>query len=176
MGSLEGKVALVSGAARGQGRSHAVRLAREGADIIAFDRCAPMATVPYDLATEEDLAATGKEVEALDRRIVTRTVDVRDSEGLGALVAEGVAELGRLDIVVANAGILPLTPFTEITDEVWDDVIGVNLTGVFRTVRAAVPAILEGGRGGSCSSPPPRGSGVWRTWRRTRRPSTPSSA
>lgn len=149
VGALQGKVALVSGAARGQGRSHAVRLAQEGADIIAFDRCAPSSSLPYDLASEADLAATAAAVEASGRRIVTRTLDVRDSVGLEQLVADGVAALGGLDIVVANAGILAPAPFLDTTDELWDEIIGVNLTGVFRTVRAAIPAIIAGGRGGS---------------------------
>ncbi|ODU07634.1 MAG: 3-ketoacyl-ACP reductase [Pseudonocardia sp. SCN 72-86] len=149
MGSLKGKVALVSGAARGQGRAHAVRLAQEGADIIAFDRCAPLATIPYDLASEADLEATAKAVEALGRGIVTRILDVRDTAGLEGLVADGVQALGRLDIVVANAGILAPSAFLDTTDEIWDEIIGVNLTGVFRTVRAGLPAILDGGRGGS---------------------------
>ncbi|WP_028933810.1 mycofactocin-coupled SDR family oxidoreductase [Pseudonocardia spinosispora] len=149
MGRLTGKVALISGAARGQGRSHAVRLAEEGADIIAFDRCEPIGSVPYDLATEADLDDTVKSVEALDRRIVARKVDVRDTAGLAALVEEGVAEFGRLDCVAANAGIMPLQPFAETSDELWEDVIGTNLTGVFKTVRAALPAMLAGGRGGS---------------------------
>jgi SDR family mycofactocin-dependent oxidoreductase len=149
MGRVEGKVALVSGAARGQGRSHAVRLAEEGADIIAFDRCEQIDSVAYDLATEADLNDTVKLVEALDRRIVVRKLDVRDTAGLASLVAEGMAAFGRLDLVAANAGIMPLQPFAETSDELWDDVIGTNLTGVFKTVRAAIPAILEGGRGGS---------------------------
>jgi SDR family mycofactocin-dependent oxidoreductase len=149
MGRVAGKVALVSGAARGQGRSHAVRLAEEGADIIAFDRCESMSSVPYQLATEEDLNNTVKAVEALDRRIVARKLDVRDTQGLATLVADGVTALGRLDLVAANAGILPMQGFTETSDELWEDVIGTNLTGVFKTVRAALPAILAGGRGGS---------------------------
>ena len=149
MGRVAGKVALVSGAARGQGRSHAIRLAEEGADIIAFDRCEPLDTVPYELATESDLNETVKAVEALDRRIVVRKLDVRDSKGLASLVEEGVSAFGRLDLVAANAGIMPLQSFVDTTDEVWDDVVGTNLTGVFKTVRAALPVMLAGGRGGS---------------------------
>jgi SDR family mycofactocin-dependent oxidoreductase len=149
MGKVEGKVALISGGARGQGRSHAIRLAEEGADIIVFDACESCSTVPYGLATESDLNETVKAVEALDRRVIAKKLDVRDTKGLRALVDEGMAAFGRLDIVAANAGIMPLYPFLDHTDEIWDDVIGTNLTGVFKTIRAALPAIIEGGRGGS---------------------------
>ena len=109
MGNLEGKVALITGAARGQGRAHALRLAREGADIVAVDICADIPENTYALATPEDLEETVQGVKALDRRIVARKVDVRDAEALEAAVADAVGELGRLDIVVANAGISPLT-------------------------------------------------------------------
>ncbi len=148
-GRLEGKVAFVTGAARGQGRSHAVRLAQEGADIIAVDLCAQMSSVGYPMATEEDLAETVRQVEALDRRIVASVADVRDSAALKGAVDEGVAQLGRLDIVLANAGIATFAPVEELTDDVWDEMIAVNLTGVFKTVRAAVPHIKAGGRGGA---------------------------
>ena len=149
LGRLNGKVALVSGAARGQGRSHAIRLAQEGADIVAFDRCEDFSTVDYGMATEADLNETVLAVEALDRRILAEKMDVRDSVGVRRLVESASAAFGRLDIVVANAGILQIAPFTEVSDELWDDVIGTNLTGVFKTVRAALPVILEGGRGGA---------------------------
>jgi SDR family mycofactocin-dependent oxidoreductase len=149
LGRLNGKVALVSGAARGQGRSHAIRLAQEGADIVAFDLCEDFSTVDYGMATEADLNETVLAVEALDRRILAEKMDVRDSVGLRRLVESASAAFGRLDIVVANAGILQIAPFTEVSDELWDDVIGTNLTGVFKTVRAALPVILEGGRGGA---------------------------
>ncbi|GAA3247466.1 mycofactocin-coupled SDR family oxidoreductase [Pseudonocardia petroleophila] len=149
-GRLEGKVALVSGAARGQGRSHAVRLAQEGADVIAFDVCSQLGTVPYPLATPDDLAETVRQVEELDRRIVAREADVRDSGALTALVAEGVGELGRLDVVCANAGIATFAENAwSITDEAWDEMIAVNLTGVWRTVQAAIPTMIDGGDGGS---------------------------
>ncbi|MCX6466137.1 MAG: mycofactocin-coupled SDR family oxidoreductase [Pseudonocardiales bacterium] len=149
-GRLEGKVALVSGAARGQGRSHAVRLAQEGADVIAFDVCRQLGTVHYPMATPEDLAETVRQVEELDRRIVAREADVRDSAAVQAVVDEGVGELGRLDIVLGNAGIAGFSANTwSLTDEEWDEMIGVNLTGVFKTVRAAVPAMIEAGNGGS---------------------------
>jgi (+)-trans-carveol dehydrogenase len=149
MGRLQGKVALVSGAARGQGRSHAVRLAQEGADIIAFDSCADSAVIGYPLASESDLNETVRAVEALDRRIVVDKVDVRDTAGLRRLVAEGVSAFGRLDIVAANAGVIGLSPTVDVSDDLWDEVLGTNLTGVFKTVRAALPTIVEGGRGGS---------------------------
>ena len=149
MGKLEGKVAFITGAARGQGRSHAVRLAQEGADIIAVDLCAQMGSVGYPMATEEDLAETVRQVEALDRRIVASVADVRDSAALKGAVDDGVAQLGRLDIVLANAGIATFAPVEELTDDAWDEMIAVNLTGVFKTVRAAVPHIKAGGRGGA---------------------------
>jgi SDR family mycofactocin-dependent oxidoreductase len=148
-GRVEGKVALISGAARGQGRAHAVRLAQEGADIIAFDVCGELDTAPYAMASGADLDETVAQVEALGRRIVARQVDVRDSAGLRSLVDDAVAELGRLDVVCANAA---FTCFVEntwsITDEQWDEMIGVNLTGAWKTVRAAVPAMIAAGNGG----------------------------
>ncbi|SNS42741.1 mycofactocin-coupled SDR family oxidoreductase [Rhodococcoides kyotonense] len=149
MGKLDGKVAFITGAARGQGRSHAIRLAQEGADIIAVDICEQVGTVGFPLATEEDLAQTVKEVEALDRRIVATKADVRDTAALKKAVDDGVAELGRLDIVLANAGIVSFAPVEDLTDEMWDDMLDINLTGVFKTVRAALPHIKAGGRGGS---------------------------
>ncbi|GAA0274167.1 mycofactocin-coupled SDR family oxidoreductase [Cryptosporangium japonicum] len=149
MGQLDGKVAFITGAARGQGRSHALTLAREGADIIAIDLCAQAETVPYPMATPEDLAETVKEVEALDRRIIASQVDVRDLAGLTAAVEAGVAELGRLDIVLANAGISTPAPTLDMDETVWDEMIEINLTGVWKTVKAAVPHIRAGGRGGA---------------------------
>lgn len=149
MGLLEGKVAIISGAARGQGRSHAVRLAEEGADIVAFDICENVAACPWDLASEEELAETVKLVEALDRRIVARKVDVRDVEGVEQLVADGVAELGRLDIVVANAGIMSYGHSWELDHATWRETIDINLTGAWNLVRASLPTMREAGRGGS---------------------------
>jgi SDR family mycofactocin-dependent oxidoreductase len=148
---LEGKVAFVTGAARGQGRSHAVRLAREGADVIAIDLAAPVtADNSYPPATPDDLAETVKLVEAEDRRIVARQVDVRDSGALDALLAEAVPELGsRLDVVVANAGISNWNRFWEMPDEQWQTMIDINLTGVWRTLKAAVPHMIAAGNGGS---------------------------
>lgn len=149
-GKLAGKVALISGAGRGQGRSHAVRLAAEGADIIAFDVCNQLATVRYPLASAEDLRETALEVESLGRRIIFDEVDVRDSEAISALVSRGVDEFGRLDIVCANAGILSWAANTwSITDEEWDETISVNLSGAWRTTRAAIPAMIAAGNGGS---------------------------
>jgi SDR family mycofactocin-dependent oxidoreductase len=149
MGKLEGKVAFITGAARGQGRSHAVRLAQEGADIIAVDVLEQVGSVGYPLATQQDLDETVRLVEALDRRIVASKADVRDSAALKAAVDDGVAQLGRLDIVLANAGIASFAPVEELTDEMWDDMIDINLTGVFKTVRAAVPHLKTGGNGGA---------------------------
>jgi SDR family mycofactocin-dependent oxidoreductase len=145
VGPLAGKVALITGAARGQGRAHAVRLASEGADIIGVDICAPIASVPYPLATPDDLAATVKLVEDTGARIVARESDVRDRASLSEAVAAGVDELGRLDIVVANAGIAPM----QSGDDGWRDVIDVNLTGVYNTIKAAIPALIKQGSGGS---------------------------
>jgi (+)-trans-carveol dehydrogenase len=149
MGKLEGKVAFITGAARGQGRTHAIRLAQEGADIIAVDLMGPVETVGYPLATQQDMDETVRLVEALDRRIIASKADVRDSAALKAAVDDGVAQLGRLDIVLANAGIASFAPVDEMTDEMWDDMIDINLTGVFKTVRAAVPHLKAGGRGGA---------------------------
>lgn len=149
MGRVSGKVAFITGAARGQGRSHAVRLAEEGADIIALDICAPLPTVPYPLATADDLAQTAQLVEALGRRIVTVAADVRDGAAVDDAVARGVAALGGIDIVVANAAVLNFAPVEQITQQMWDEVIGVNLTGVWHTCRAAIPVMKERGRGGS---------------------------
>jgi SDR family mycofactocin-dependent oxidoreductase len=146
MGKLEGKVALITGAARGQGRSHAVRLAQEGADIIAVDICKQIATVRYPLASPDDLEQTVKEVEAIGRRIVARIADVRDCAALRDVVAAGVAALGGIDIVVANAGIATLgEPGTDPAPG-FRDVIDVNLVGVWNTIEASVPAMA--GRGG----------------------------
>ena len=149
MGRVEGKVALITGAARGQGRAHALRLAEEGADIIAIDACTSFASVPYAGATEADLAETAKQVEDRDRRIVTQRADVRDLAGLQAAVAAGLSEFGRLDIVCANAGIASFGPAWELTEESWQEMIDVNLTGVWKTVKATVPAMIEQGSGGS---------------------------
>jgi len=147
MARLEGKVAFVTGAARGVGRSHAVRLAEEGADIIAVDIASQIDTVPYAMATAEDLAQTVKEVEALDRRIVASRADVRDYDALKAVLDDGIARLGRLDIVVANAGIGSFGRLEELPEQVWQDMIDVNLAGAWHTAKAAIPHLRAAGGG-----------------------------
>jgi (+)-trans-carveol dehydrogenase/(-)-trans-carveol dehydrogenase len=148
-GRVEGKVAFITGAARGQGRSHAIRLAQEGADIIAVDICEDIPTIPYAGATEADLAETVKEVEVLDRRIVAVQADVRDYAGLKKAVDDGVAQLGRLDIVSANAGV-GAGPHAawKIDEATWQTMMGINLTGVWHTAKAAIPHLIAG-KGGS---------------------------
>jgi SDR family mycofactocin-dependent oxidoreductase len=149
MGKLEGKVAFITGAARGQGRSHAVRLAEEGADIIAVDICRQIASVAYPMSTPDDLAETAKQVEALDRRIYTAQADVRDAAALKQAFDAGTAELGPVEIVLANAGIAPMGVPSNEKYEAWQDVVDVNLTGVFNTVETAIPSMIERGRGGA---------------------------
>lgn len=149
MGVLEGKVAFISGGARGQGRSHAVRLAAEGADIITFDICESFETVAYAQATEADLDETVSQVEALDRRIVARKADVRDQDAVQRVFDEGVAELGRVDIVLANAGIMPIIGERGERRQAWHDAIDVMLTGVLHTCEAAIPRLLEQDQGGA---------------------------
>jgi (+)-trans-carveol dehydrogenase len=145
----EGKVAFITGAARGQGRSHAVRLAQQGADIIAVDICHDVAGA-LPMATPDDLAETVKLVEALDRRIIATEADVRDAGALQAAVDGGVAQLGRLDIVIANAGIASIGgQVDKMALDNWKDTIDINLSGLFNTARAGVPHIIEGGRGGA---------------------------
>jgi len=150
MGIAEGKVAVISGVARGQGRSHAQRLAREGADIIGFDICADISSMTYPNASPEDLAETVRLVEAEGRRMVASVTDVRDAEAVKVAVDAGVAELGRLDIVLCNSGIIRLgdTP-PELEVQTWVDTTDVNLDGAFNLVRAALPHVQAGGRGGS---------------------------
>jgi SDR family mycofactocin-dependent oxidoreductase len=147
MGRVEGKVAFITGAARGQGRSHALLLAEEGADIIALDMCKPLASARYDLASPADLADTKKEIEALGRRVVAVEADVRDEQQLAAAYRAGVAELGPADIVIANAGVALFA--VDEAHEAWQDTIDINLTGVFNTIEAVVPAMIERGQGGS---------------------------
>ncbi|GAB2458828.1 mycofactocin-coupled SDR family oxidoreductase [Jatrophihabitans fulvus] len=149
MARVEGKVAFITGAARGQGRSHAVRLAEEGADIIAIDICAPVKTNIAKPATEEDLAETVRQVEALDRRIVARTVDVRDFDALSAAVTDGVAQLGRLDVVVANAVSWSHGLTQDLSEAEWSETLDVAVTGVWNTCRATLPTLLSQGQGGS---------------------------
>jgi len=149
MGVLEGKVAFISGGARGIGRSHAVRLAQEGADIITFDICEQLDTVAYAGATEDDLAQTVRDVEALDRRVVARKADVRDRSAVQAVFDEGVAEFGRIDIVLAHAGIMPIIGEKAVGIQAWHDCIDIMLTGVLHTCEAAIPRLIEQGEGGS---------------------------
>jgi len=144
-GPLKGRVAFITGAARGQGRAHAVRLAADGANVVAVDLCEQIASVPYPLGTADDLAATVKLVEDTGARIVAKQGDVRDRASLSAAVQAGLDEFGRLDIVVANAGIAPM----QAGGDGWRDVIDVNLTGVYHTVKVAIPTMIEQGTGGS---------------------------
>ena len=145
MGELTGKVAFITGAARGQGRAHAVKLAAAGADIIALDLCEQIASVPYPLATPEDMDATVKLVEETGARIVACQADVRDRDAVKAAVRAGTEALGdRLDIVIANAGIAPMA-----APEAWQDVIDVNLTGVYNTIDVAMKPMIKFGNGGS---------------------------
>jgi SDR family mycofactocin-dependent oxidoreductase len=146
-GRVEGKVAFITGAGRGQGRCHAIRLAEEGADIIAVDVPEEYATLKYPMASQEDLDETVRGVEALGRRIVAFKADVRDRDALGKAVDAGVKELGRLDIVVANAGICTVQPWDEITNEVWQEVVDTNLTGVWNTLAVSIPHLIEAGGG-----------------------------
>jgi SDR family mycofactocin-dependent oxidoreductase len=147
-GRVADKVAFITGAARGQGRSHAVRLAQEGADIIAVDICRPFDNSPAPPATPEDLAETADLVKGLNRRVVTAEVDVRDYDALKAAVDSGVEQLGKLDIVVANAGIGTIAPKLDRMDEtLWQEMIDVNLTGVWKSVKAAAPHLLSAGHG-----------------------------
>jgi SDR family mycofactocin-dependent oxidoreductase len=147
---LEGRVALVTGAARGQGRSHALRLANDGADIIATDICRPVSnSVTYPSATSAELAETVRGVEASGQSILARAVDVRDLAAQQQIVAEGIERFGRLDVLVVNAGVLTWGRLFEMTEEQWNTVIEVNLSGAWKTVRAAVPAMIEAGNGGS---------------------------
>jgi (+)-trans-carveol dehydrogenase len=149
MGRVEGKVAFITGAARGQGRSNAVRLAQEGADIIAVDICGPVETSIAPPSTKEDLDETVRLVEALDRRAVARVADVRDFDQLKNALDDGVAKLGRLDIVSVNAGMWNYAPAHEISAESWKTVMDVDLTGAWHTAKAAIPLLVETGAGGS---------------------------
>jgi SDR family mycofactocin-dependent oxidoreductase len=149
MGMLDGKVAFITGGARGQGRSHAVRFAEEGCDIAVLDVCAQIETVQYRMSTPNDLTETVRQVEALDRRAIAIEADVRDLDAVEAAVARTVAELGKIDIVVANAGILPATGEKSRTMAAWHDAIGVMLTGVYHTLTATMAPMIEAGEGGS---------------------------
>ena len=147
---LAGRVAYVTGAARGQGRSHCARLARAGADVIAIDACGPVAgSNGYVPATPEDLAETVRLVEGEGRKILAEQVDVRDADGQQRVVAQAIEQFGRLDVVVANAGVLNWGRLWEISPEQWQETLDTNLTGVWNTIRAVVPPMIEAGNGGS---------------------------
>lgn len=143
MGSLDGRVALITGGARGQGRSHALALAAEGADIVAADAPGPMTDLTYPLGTEDDLRETAKLVEELGRRCLPLAVDVRDPAQVSAAVQQTVTDLGSLDIVVANAGVVSTGPLDQVTDIIWQQLLDTNLTGVFHTLREAIPVMRQ---------------------------------
>ncbi|MFE3442694.1 mycofactocin-coupled SDR family oxidoreductase [Nocardia sp. NPDC059180] len=148
-GRFEDRVVFITGAARGQGRAEAIRFAQEGADIIAVDACTQFETTPYAGATREDLDETVRLVEKTGRRIVARTADVRDLDALSQALTAGTEEFGRLDVVVANAGICSVGLSWEISAEQWRETVDVNLTGVFHTAKATVPYLIEQGTGGA---------------------------
>jgi SDR family mycofactocin-dependent oxidoreductase len=141
MGALDGQVAMITGAARGQGRAHALALAAEGADIVAADAPGPMMDLAYPLGTEDDLRETAKRVEELGRRCLPIALDVRDSGRVAAAVEQTLTEMGSLEIVVANAAIVSTGPLDEVSDQVWRQLVDTNLTGVFHTLRAALPVM-----------------------------------
>jgi SDR family mycofactocin-dependent oxidoreductase len=149
MARLTGKVAFITGAARGQGRSHAIRFAEEGADVVALDICEQIDSVEYALSTPDDLAETVKLVEELDRRIIARQADVRDRAAVQAVVDEGLAEFGRIDFVIANAGICAVTGEQGQEARAWTDSIDVLLSGVYYTIEAALPSMVERNEGGA---------------------------
>jgi SDR family mycofactocin-dependent oxidoreductase len=150
MGKLDGKVAFITGAARGQGRSHAQLLAEEGADIVGIDVCRQIETVGYPMSTAKDLEETVRLVKKTGRRMVARQADVRDTAALSEALAAGQARFGRLDIVCANAGIMAhqMPPYSK-SEQAWQDSIGTMLTGVWNTLRLTAPILIQGGRGGS---------------------------
>ena len=143
MGLLDGKVALITGAGRGQGRAHAVVSAREGADVVVFDTDASIASVPYELAGKDELAETVRQVEEIGRRAVAVVGDVRNQADLDGAVRQGIDTFGKIDILIANAGIVSMAPMWDLTDEQWQDMLDVNLTGVWRSVKAVLPHMRE---------------------------------
>jgi len=143
MGVVEGRIALVTGAARGQGRAHAIALANEGADLIVTDLCADIGTVPYPLGTAAELAETVAMVEATGQRCLSMPADIRDTAGIGLVVEAGIEAFGQIDICVANAGVAGYGKFHELDDDTWNDMIDVDLTGTFKTIRAVLPHMLE---------------------------------
>jgi (+)-trans-carveol dehydrogenase len=149
-GEWSGKVAFITGVARGQGRSHALEFARRGADIGGLDICGPIATVPYDLATPSDLEQTAQDIKALDRRAILETADVMDAAAVRAVVGKVLDTLGRIDVVLTNAGVFSVADhLATLSAETWQDVLDVNLTGVWNTVQACLPSMVESGNGGS---------------------------
>jgi NAD(P)-dependent dehydrogenase (short-subunit alcohol dehydrogenase family) len=148
-GRLEGKVAFISGAARGQGRSHAVRFAEEGADIVAWNICSQIESVGYPMSTPDDLAETVRLVEKLDRRVLAITADARDPSAVAGVWQQGSSEFGRCDSVLINHGIMPFFGVHSDTFEAWQDCHDVMLSGVYNTIRAAVPSMIESGKGGA---------------------------
>ncbi|HET7615146.1 MAG TPA: mycofactocin-coupled SDR family oxidoreductase [Gemmatimonadaceae bacterium] len=149
MGRVQGKVAFISGAARGQGRSHAVALAREGANIIATDLCAPVASAPYDMGSREDLDETVRLVEEAGGKIIARVADVRDLAAMTAAVDEGIEAFGRLDIILGNAGVCTYGDLATMDEAKWQEMIDIDLTGVWKTVRAGVQHMIDAGNGGA---------------------------
>jgi (+)-trans-carveol dehydrogenase len=149
MGTLDGRVAFVTGAARGQGRSHAVRLAAEGADIIAVDIHTGVETTPYPVSTADDLAETARQVAAHGRRVIAEDADIRDFDRLSSVLNDGVMKLGRLDIVIANAGIFSFSSVADMPLRQWNEMIDVNLSGAFHTCKASLPHLLKTGDGGA---------------------------
>ncbi|MDI3340452.1 MAG: SDR family NAD(P)-dependent oxidoreductase, partial [Sphaerobacter sp.] len=143
MGKLDGKVAVITGGARGQGRSHALTLAREGADIVVCDIAAQIDTVPYPMATEAQLQETVRLVEDLDRRCVAVRADVRDLGQMEAVAERAMSEFGRIDILLANAGIFSFGAVVEMSAQTWQDMIDTNLTGVFNAMRAVLPHMIQ---------------------------------
>lgn len=148
-GRLDGKTVFITGAARGQGRSHAVRLAEEGANIIAVDLCKQIDSVPYNLSEPADLDETVRQVEAIGRRVHAVEADVRDRSAMRAAVASGIREIGPIDIVLANAGIASLVAEDPTDENAFTDTLDVNLAGVWHTVKAAAPSMIENANGGS---------------------------
>ena len=147
---VAGKVALITGAARGQGRAHALRLAGEGADVIVVDVCAPLPSVAYDSATPEDLEETVRQVEKTGRRVISGIVDIRDLAALRAIVDDAAGQLGRLDVIVANAGICVPRAWDQVTRQIFDDTISTNVTGTWNTVMAGAPHLVRAGGGRFC--------------------------
>jgi len=147
VGRFDGKVVLITGGARGQGRSHALAFAKEGADIVITDIAKQVATVPYAMPTESDLGETVAAVEELDQQCLSVIADARDGLAMNHAVERAVAEFGRVDVLLVNHGLLSLSPVAEMSDQVWDDVIGSDLTGVFKSVRAVLPQMISQGFG-----------------------------